>query len=137
MAQGKVFALLVSDGDESFEELKEMLKQVGLDVWISPTCEEVERLLDQTHPKLIFTATKFSDGNRSDIISVAEKATVLTNVIVVGRYEDTGLYFSTMENGSFDFIVPPFEADAIAHVVRAASEDVRRRREDHAKRFEA
>ena len=70
-------------------------------------------------------------------MNLAEKASVPTNVIVVGRYKDIDLYLSTMDCGAFDFILPPFEADPIAHVVRAAAENVRRRREERAMRAAA
>lgn len=133
MAHGKLFVLLASGGEKSFESLKVLLKRQGIDIWSSKTCEEVARLLNQTQPELIFTATKLSDRTWSDIVSLAEKASVATNVIVVGRFKDTRLYLETIENGAADFILPPFESDSIALVVRVAADDVRRRRESHAK----
>jgi DNA-binding NtrC family response regulator len=132
MAQKKLFALLASDGADSFEELKIQLKSQGIEAWSAETCEEIARLLDQTHPELIFTATKLRDGTWSDIVALAEEASVATNVIVVGRGKDIGLYLSTMDYGAFDFVLPPFEAESIAHVVRVAAENVHRRREEQA-----
>lgn len=129
MLQRKPFALLVSDGDESFESLKALLKSGGMEVWNSRTRGEATRLLDQTHPELIFTATHLIDGSWMDIVNVADKAPVATNVIVVGRCKDVQLYLATIDQGAFDFVLPPFEVDPISHVVRVASEDVRRRRE--------
>lgn len=132
MPQEKLVALLVSDGDETLENLRHLLKNAGVDVWCSQSCEEVASLLDQTHPRLVFTATTLSDGIWSDVVSLTEKASLPTNVIVVGRHKDIDLYLSTMDRGAFDFILPPFEADPIAHVVRVAAENVRRRREEQA-----
>lgn len=106
-----------------------MLKSQGIEIWTSYTCEEAVRLLDQTHPELIFTATELSDGTWREIVSLTERASVPINVIVVGKHKDTRLCLSTMEYGAFDFILPPFEADVLNHVVRVAADDARRRRE--------
>lgn len=46
---------------------------------------------------------------------------------VVGKNKDTRLYLSTMKYGAFDFVLPPFEPEALTHVVRAAAENTRRR----------
>ena len=129
MTQRKLFALLVSDGDNSFESLKGLLKFRGVEVRISRTCAEAARLMDQTRPHLIFTATQHADGTWRDIITLAEKAALATNVIVVGKAKDVTLYIATMDYGAFDFILPPFESEPVGHVVRVAAEDVRRRRE--------
>jgi DNA-binding NtrC family response regulator len=129
MVQRKLFVLLVSDGDESFESLRALLKSQGIEVWSSRTLAEAARLVDETHPELVFTATQHADGTWRDVIIMAEKATEATNVIVVGKYNDIGLYLATMDYGAFDFILPPFEPEPIRHVVRVAAEAVRRRRE--------
>lgn len=134
MGQKKLFALLVSDGDGSLKDLKNLLKSLGIEAWSAKTCEEVARLMDQTHPELIFTGQRVFDGTWNDIVDLTEKASVPTNVIVVGRYKDTELYLSTMDYGAFDFILPPFDSAPIAHVARVAAENVRRRREQQAMR---
>lgn len=132
MAQKKLFALLVSDGDDSLEELRVLLKNQAIEAWSVRTCAEAERLLEQTHPELIFTGITLSDGTWIDIVGLTEKASLPTNAIVVGKCKDTSLYLSTMDYGAFDFILPPFEADAMDHVVRVAAENVRRQREQQA-----
>ena len=128
MAQRNLFALLVSDGDESFESLRGLLKSQGIEVWSSRTCAEAARIVDKTHPEIVFTATQHADGTWRDVIIMAENATEATNVIVVGKSNDTRLYLATMDYGAFDFVLPPFEPEPIRHVVRVATEAVRRRR---------
>jgi FixJ family two-component response regulator len=63
---------------------------------------------------------------------LSESVSVPPNVIVVGEKKDIRIYILATDYGAFDFILPPFEDDAISHVVRVASESVRRRREFHA-----
>jgi DNA-binding NtrC family response regulator len=137
MQQRGVFALLAANHEASLEDLKVLLKSQAIETWSARSCEEVERLLDQTHPDLIFTDERLSDGTWIDILNVTEKSSVPTNVIVVGKSKDIGLYLSTMDYGAFDFIVPPFEPVLMAHVVRVAAEDVRHRRKEQAVRTAA
>ena len=130
MAQKKTFALLVSNGNDSLNQLKILLKSLGIETWSANSCHEVSQLLEQTHPELIFSSPRIENGSWADVLGLTEKAPVPTNVIVVGKHKDTDLYLSTMDRGAFDFILPPFEADPIGHVVRVAAEDVRRRRQE-------
>ena len=132
MTQKKVFALLAFDRDDSLEDLRLLLKAQAIETWTARTCEEVVRLLDQTQPELIFTGKRLFDGTWIDIVDLTEKAHAPTNVIVVGECEDARLSLSTMQYGAFDFIFPPFEAGAMAHLMRVAAENIRRRREEQA-----
>jgi FixJ family two-component response regulator len=54
------------------------------------------------------------------------------NVIVVARFLDIQLYFETMEQGACDFVMPPFRAPEIHHVVVCALEEVQGRWSGHA-----
>ena len=117
--------------------MKSLLKNHGIEVWNAVGCEEVARLLDQTHPELIFTTAGFPDGVWSEVVRLAEESSIPTNVIVVGKSKDMHLYLSAMEFGAFDFILPPFEAAPVAHVARVAAENVRRRRGEQARRAAA
>ena len=132
MSQKKLFALVASGGSGHLQELKTALKKQAVEVYSSDSCEEVERLLDQTHPELVFTSKLLSDGTWRDVVHMAEGVPVPTNIIVVSEDNDIRFYVSAMDYGAFDFICPPFQDDAIAHVVRSASESVRRRRESYA-----
>ncbi len=132
MAQKKLFALLVQGAEESFTKLKSLLKEQSVEVWSAQTCAEVARLLDQTHPELIFTCTKFPDGSWRDFVNLGENASSPVNVIVVGNCQETRLYLATMDEGAFDFILPPFESESLAHVVNVAADNVRSRRGEKA-----
>jgi len=59
---------------------------------------------------------------------MAEMASSPVDVIVVGAKEDIRLYLSALEGGAFDFVLPPFEHQALEFVVESAQQDVRRRR---------
>src|SRR5579859_2367117 len=105
------FALLVSREGASLEPLKAALKNQSIETWSVDNCEEVTRLVDQTHPELIFTDPRLADGTWLDIVSLIEKASTPVNLIVVGAPENANLRAPVMENGTFDFIQPPFETE--------------------------
>ncbi len=72
-------------------------------------------------PLLVFTDRQLPDGTWRDIVRLAESAHAPTSVIVVSRLTDVRLYVDAIEQGAYDFIVPPFEAAGLAHVVRCAT----------------
>ena len=133
MSQKKPFAILVSAENRPFQDLKAALKRLEVETYSATDCEQVARLLDQTHPELIFTAALLSDRTWRDVVRLSENASVPTSVIVVGEFKDARLFVSSLDYGAFDCVFPPFEEDsAIARVVRMASESTRHRRESQA-----
>lgn len=122
-------ALLVYDQAHPLELLDLPLKEMAVEVRKVRTCDEAADLIKHTHPQIVFTDTHLSDGSWVDILNMATEAEVPTNVIVVGTTTDTQLYVSAIERGAFDFVVPPFEHEGLAYVVRSAEQDVRSRRE--------
>ena len=132
MARNGVFALLVHDRPSPLESLKTDLKNLAVKTWSARSLDEAAKLLDQTHPELVFTDTQLADGTWSEVVSLAERVGAPANVIVVGSQVDIRVYVSAMESGAFDFIVPPLEPGSLAHVVGVAIDNVRRRREAEA-----
>jgi two-component system response regulator AtoC len=127
-----LFALLLFDQSVVLESLKLALKHLSVETCSARTLEEAERLLPQTQPHLIFTDTFLPDGSWVDVINLAEKAASPLNVIVVGTTTNSKLYLSALERGAFDFVLPPFEHQALDFVVKSAGQDVRHRRQAQA-----
>lgn len=130
MVRKKLFALLIPGKSTSFTNLKALLNAQFVEVWSAGNCQEAARLFHQTHPELIFTDTELSDGSWKDIIGLAEDTSVPTNVIVVGHCNDLRLQITTIDYGAFDFILPPFDSESLAHVVTVAGNNTRLRREE-------
>lgn len=125
----RLFALLVHDCSYPMESLKAALKGLSVDTYSAQTVADSARLLSQTQPQLVFTDTSLPDGSWADVINLAAEAETPVNVIVVGVNKDVKLYISALERGAFDFVLPPFEHDALDYVVQSAAEDARRRRQ--------
>lgn len=124
---GHAFALLVYDEPHPLESLKPVLRDLSVETCSVRTCEEAGRLISQTQPQLVFTDASLPDGSWADVVRMAEMASSPVDVIVVGAKEDIRLYLSALEGGAFDFVLPPFEHEALEFVVESARQDVRRR----------
>jgi len=76
---------------------------------------------------LVFTDLVLTDGKWQDVVRLAADLPIPVNTVVVSRVVDVTLYLESLEAGAYDFIAPPFAADAIAHVARCALENARQR----------
>jgi DNA-binding NtrC family response regulator len=125
----RITALLVHHNSEIFITLKAALEHQGLRVAQAESRAQAKHAVGVQKPApLVFTDTDLPDGTWADILALAGKAPLPVNVIVVARTVDTRLYIETLEAGAFDFIVPPFDATSLAHVVRCAADNVLMRR---------
>ena len=130
----KPFVLAVArERDDWFQDLKAVLRKQRVEICCAKSCEQAARLLDQTHPEVVFTARLLKDGTWRDMIRLAENVSVPASVVVVAENRDIQLSISAMDYGAFDCILPPFEEDAVAQVFQTACESVRRKRMSQAK----
>ena len=130
--------LLVHNHDASLETLKHALHRQSMRTEHAQMCEEVAlRLAGPEPPELVFTSTELPDGTWADIVRLAELAPIPVNVIVVSRLADIRTYIEVLQSGAFDFIAPPFEPTALAHVVSCAAGNVATRRSMQAQVLQA
>jgi len=128
--QETITALLVHPGESCFQALELILADQGIPTRLARNCAEASVSLAQPDsPKLVFTGIGFCDGTWADVLRLASEPKVHnhTAVIVVSRLPDHQLYFDVMEGGAIDFIVPPFQPDDVAFVVRSAIWNARHR----------
>ena len=124
-----ITALLVHHNSDVFTSLKAALEHQGMRVAQAESRAHAKRALGVQKPApLVFSDTHLPDGTWADILALAGKAALPVNVIVVARLLNTRLYIETIEAGAFDFIVPPFNATDLAHVVRCAADNAIMRR---------
>jgi DNA-binding NtrC family response regulator len=127
------FALVVHERAEPCESLKPLLRRFGVDTFSVRGCEDARRLLEQTHPQLIFTDTQLPDGSWMDLINVVEKAAIPICVVLVGSANNPELVQAAFHNGAFSFISPPFEDESVLRIITNAMAVVRARRERHSR----
>ncbi|HLY60557.1 MAG TPA: response regulator [Terriglobia bacterium] len=124
----RIFAILIHDQPGPLDSLKLVLRDLSVETFSVTSLEEARRLIPQTSPHILFTATSVADGSWTDVIYLAEQADIPLNVIVVSANKDIKLYITALERGAYDFVLPPFEPLALDIVVRSAGENVRHRR---------
>lgn len=129
----KAFALVAHELTEPCESLKPVLRRFGVDTFSVRRCADALRLLEQTHPQLIFTDTQLPDGSWIDLVNIVEDAAIPICVIVVGSTKDPEMLQTASQNGAFSFISPPFDDESISRLVTRAMALVRARRERHSR----
>jgi DNA-binding NtrC family response regulator len=121
--------LLVHKHDAPLETLNHALRRQSMRTEQAQTCEEAALwLAGPDTPVLVFTGVELPDGTWADVVRLAERAPIPVNVIVVSRLADIRTYIEVLQCGAFDFIAPPFEPTALAHVVSCAVGNVATRR---------
>lgn len=123
-----LFVLLVQNQAEPMDSLKKALKTLKFATFTVDSLNDASRLIPQTYPHLVFTEPRLADGTWLDVVRLAQTVESPMNVIVVGSNTDIKLYISAIENGAYDFVLPPFELEALEAVVRSAGDDARHRR---------
>jgi DNA-binding NtrC family response regulator len=121
--QETITALLVHEGEAFFQVLESILGKQGIKTrWARSCAEAFAALVQLDLPKLVFTGTTFCDGTWTDVLNLASDLKVhdATKIVVVSRVVDHRLYIDAIEKGAFDFIVPPFEPENLAFIVRSA-----------------
>jgi DNA-binding NtrC family response regulator len=126
-----LFALLVHEKSETFEQLRRVLWELSVETFSVRTCKDAQDLITQCKPCVIFTENALSDGSWLSLLNTAEAAEVPVSLIVVGKgtVPDTHAYVSVLDRGAFDYITPPFDHGPLSFLVRSADLDTRRRRE--------
>ncbi len=121
VTEQKISALLVHDREEPFEALRLILENQRIKTYRARNRADLSRLLSQPNPpQLVFTDTVLPDATWEEVLGMAVGAGGPLRVIVVSRVVNLGLYLKVLESGAFDFIVPPFLASDLAHIVRCA-----------------
>lgn len=126
--QETIAALLVHAEEPCFQALRLILQEQGIEIRMARSCAEASAsFVQQGLPQLVFTDTGLCDGTWADVLNLVSEPNP-AEVIVVSRVLDNHLYLDVIESGAFDFIVPPFEPEDVAFVVRSAIWNYRKKR---------
>ena len=102
------------------DSLRKVLHDLTVDTAMVGKPDEAARLLSQIRPDVIFTDTVWPHGSWVDVVKTSHRAKHPARVVVVHPTGNIELYVTAMENGAFDFVVPPFEHEGLAHIIRSA-----------------
>ncbi len=126
-----LFALLVHERAEPFENLRRILWELSVETFSVKTCKEAQDLITQCKPRVIFTENALADGSWLSLLNTAEAADVPLSLIVVGSgaAPDAHAYVSVLDRGAFDYITPPFDHEPLSFLVKSADMETQRRRQ--------
>jgi DNA-binding NtrC family response regulator len=125
----RIRALLVQKRYDPLDALRCALEDESIDVLIARNCAEAGRaLLTDPPPHMAFTDVELPDGGWEDVLALSMQASAPVNLIVVAPYVDVGFYVEVIQQGAFDFIVPPHSRPELLHVVRTATQNALTRR---------
>jgi DNA-binding NtrC family response regulator len=128
-----VFAVLIYERRTPFRALKGALSDLSVETYCVKKCSEAETLIAQYQPLMVFVDLSVWVKSFADIAKMAKAADQTFNFVVVASLPDAELNASTIEQGAFTFVAPPFSREALIPVVRAAVMDARDRRESLAR----
>jgi DNA-binding NtrC family response regulator len=125
MTQRTVTALLVGRQDGCLPKLKMCLEDLGVKTSHVERPGQVRRRLRAADPpEVIFAATGPADNTWSDVVKAAHESGKQP-VILASRVVDVAKYLEALEQGAFDFVVPPFAPRDIRQIVDCAIEGSR------------
>lgn len=127
--EDSLLAVLVYEHHEPFGALGKTLTDLSVETYGVRTWEAARVLISQYQPMLVFVELSLWTKWREAILNTGQTAEARFNVIVVGSLPDIEQYVSTLEQGAFNFVTPPFSHETLSLAVHSAVVDVRRRRE--------
>lgn len=120
MLQGNT-ALVVSGAGGVDLSLRKVLFEAGMHVRVVTGCGEARLALrDLGPPAVVFCDVSLPDGAWNDVLLLSTSQGWNAPVVVVSRVVDINLYINVLEMGAADFVVPPFYAQDISHVLNCA-----------------
>lgn len=131
--RGSLFALIVHVRPDPCEELKTVLRRLGVDTFSVSSCREAAHLLERTEPHLLFTDTKLPDGSWTDVLNLAEDVPAPICCMVVANAKGPEFRQTALEYGAFDCLDSPFEVESVSEVLDRAASFVQAGRERRAR----
>jgi len=120
MTQRTITALLVGKQDGCLPKLKQCLEELGVKTAYVDLPNQVRsRLHKPDAPEVVFAHTEPTDETWWEVLSAARQSGKQP-VILASRVLDDRKYLDALENGAFDFVVPPFRPRELRHVVDSA-----------------
>lgn len=116
-------AVLIVDDERSMRiVLSTFLKKKGLQVAEASGVREALQKLRQEHYDVVIADLKMDDGGGIEVLRAVKRRTPETPVIILTGYATITSAIETMKLGAFDYLMKPFEPDALLLTIHKALE---------------
>ncbi len=126
----RVAAVLLHDHVESFLELEGVLGDLAVEAYSAMNCSQTQALIVKHQPALVFVDLNIWRQFYTTLMGMAAHADQTFNVIVVGSMPEIEKYVTTIEQGAFSFVAPPFTHEVVGLVVQTAVSDASERQQE-------
>ncbi len=120
-----LFAISIHEHPEPCKALEAALGDLSVETYFVKGWAAARDLIAQYQPLLVFVELAIWNRSHAEIVHLAGVADPYFNIVVVGSVPDIEMYVSTIEQGAFEFIAPPFAYEALTRVVHSAAKDAR------------
>jgi len=122
-----VKVLIVDDEEEILRTIERYFSFFeGIALTTADSFEAAKQAIDDESPNVVITDVNLGDGNGLDLISIAQKYTKSTQVIVVTGASDTERVVDALELGAVDYIKKPLDMEELKQRLDEACERYRR-----------
>ncbi len=116
---------IVDDEINLANGLKKAFEKQGFETRTALNLAELQKLLANEIPTLIFLDQCLPDGNGLDMLPVILKQAPRCRVIMMTAFGDSGLVVKAIQEGAYNYLDKPFPLDAAKNMVQRALESIR------------
>lgn len=99
-------------------EMEHILNPCPLEIRTVTSCREAGCEIERNSTAdVIFTDVQLFDGDWKQVLQMARQSPNPAELVVVSRFVDVPLYLEALEEGVFDFVVPPFRPVELGYII--------------------
>ena len=115
-----VVVLLVEDDEALLQVLAETVERLGYMVSLTATAGEAVRAVKSRRPDVIVLDIALPDAGGTITLTQLRELRPDVPIIMLTANTDESLARATLQHGAFDYIMKPFDAVRLGHVLEAA-----------------
>ena len=114
--------LVVDDEPQMLIAVNETIRRLGFGVTTAGSGMEALRRLKEKHYGLVITDMRMPEVSGIDLLRKIKSMTPQTPVVLLTAYGTVQNAVDAMREGAFDYLLKPFDAEALENIVRRALE---------------
>jgi DNA-binding NtrC family response regulator len=125
MKRGRV--LIVDDDASIRASLREAIEESGIEVCTADSGEQALSLLTARAPDLVLSDVRMGGMSGIELLRLLRERKAGVDVVLMTAYDDMATVVEAMREGAFEFLVKPFELEALLALLERVLDDRRSR----------